>query len=121
MKIEKIKNFTWRTAFLSFSSNKSIEEVGEIISTTLFPSFKFGDKFMNDELPAISIPQILGLSIIIVETESYYSMKIYEKTSLRDVDVKTINKVDISLNVHKLLKNNPELNFIDVGSKVINR
>lgn len=56
------------TCALSLQSDKSIEEVGEILSKVLFGGLPFGgkDEFIRDEIPAIYINEdIIGLNVVL--------------------------------------------------------
>lgn len=70
------------TALVYLRSDKSLEEVGKIVSKELFSGLEFGgkDKFIRDEIPAIYIENsVLGLAVILqgVDGDGVFALDIY--------------------------------------------
>lgn len=121
MKIENNLKLIRRSAFLTFSSNEDIQNLGNTISKIICPNTNFGglEEYIYDEIPAIYIKNVLGLKIILCGfsgEDSHYNLKILEQTSLRKVKDIEIIQIDLSYNIYLLLKDIEDLKFSEIGS-----
>ena len=98
------------TCALPIQSDKSLEEVGEILSRVLFGGLPFGgkDKFIRDEIPAIYIDQdLIGLRVILYGYggEDGFILEIYPSSHIDSLQNDEYSEYKLDRYIANILRN----------------
>lgn len=107
-------------ASIYIKSDKSLEEVGQVLSKKLFGGLPFGGKenFIRDEIPTIYIePEIIGLEIILIgdDKDGTYCLEINPSdhpVDYNNEETDNLSKVNFSNYLKFLLRNVEDLTIM---------